>query len=307
MALYGKVVFVFSVIVACVAIDLNEGHLKETKTCEESCKQSSTDTPNEGSELTSCERGCRFYRIAQHIASSRKDESVEDVDSKTSPVMTICHDSCVSSYNETSSATQACKMGCTFQEADASITSKDTEQPSFHILVPLMQVRQISSRVTGIFHIIKSSIVTFFMSDNQEVVAIESDPEVLIEIRPDQLEEETPRDALARMGEKMAEEGPQVRSTIVQSFSEQLGIPPYLLLISVLALLLFMLYVLFGMCTISPKKKSLKNGLSIQSDHMPVPVKLVRTEDLTKLTLTEEEDPQAPPLPSKVKLPDSVI
>lgn len=50
-----------------------------------------------------------------------------------------------------------------------------------------------------------------------------------------------------------------------------------------------------------------QNGLSVQADPLPLPIKLVRPEDLTKLSLMEEEEQQAPPLPTKVKLPDTDI
>lgn len=58
----------------------------------------------------------------------------------------------------------------------------------------------------------------------------------------------------------------------------------------------------FGLTIVYPQ-----NGLSVQADPLPLPIKLVRPEDLTKLSLMEEEEQQAPPLPTKVKLPDTDI
>lgn len=60
-------------------------------------------------------------------------------------------------------------------------------------------------------------------------------------------------------------------------------------------------------CNTTPPLMVPQEGLSIQSDPMPVPIKLVRPEDLTRLSLMEEDDLQAPPLPTKVSLPDTHV
>ncbi|XP_063612527.1 uncharacterized protein LOC134786011 [Penaeus indicus] len=172
-----------------------------------------------------------------------------------------------------------------------------------------MQMQAVYSSIVGAVHIVRTSLVTYFVSDDSSIVAVESEPEIMLEILPEGADGDSPLQGLqAEPRQLMSDEDSQDPS-VVRCVSRHLGVPPYLLVASALALVLFTLYVIFAVCTTAspPKTKTFKNGLSVQADPLPLPIKLVRPEDLTKLSLMEEEEQQAPPLPTKVKLPDTDI
>ena len=64
----------------------------------------------------------------------------------------------------------------------------EDEGPSIHLLSPVMTVRSIYSFVVGAIHVIRTSLVTYFISDDNSIVAVESEPEILLGIEADDLE-----------------------------------------------------------------------------------------------------------------------
>lgn len=65
------------------------------------------------------------------------------------------------------------------------ILQGDDERPSIHLLSPLMQVHAVYSSFVGAVHIVRSSLVTYFMSDDSSIVAVESEPEIIMEVIPE--------------------------------------------------------------------------------------------------------------------------
>lgn len=53
-----------------------------------------------------------------------------------------------------------------------------------HLLSPLMQVRSVYSSFIGAIHIVRSSLVTYFVSDDSQIVAVESEPQIIMEVMP---------------------------------------------------------------------------------------------------------------------------
>ncbi|XP_047477703.1 transmembrane protein 59-like isoform X2 [Penaeus chinensis] len=285
---------------------------EEQDTCTDTCtKLYSPVARFSSSNNDACERGCRFYTISEFVSDGPGHGNA--VDGKdANPVKTTCYNSCVEAYNETSDSTVACKAGCDAQERTSQDKTKEEEEeekPTLHLLKPLMQMQAVYSSIVGAVHIVRTSLVTYFVSDDSSIVAVESEPEIMLEILPEGVDGDSPMQGLqAEPRQLMSDEDSQDPS-VVRCVSRHLGVPPYLLVASALALVLFTLYVIFAVCTTAspPKTKTFKNGLSVQADPLPLPIKLVRPEDLTKLSLMEEEEQQAPPLPTKVKLPDTEI
>ncbi|XP_047477702.1 transmembrane protein 59-like isoform X1 [Penaeus chinensis] len=307
-----RTLLLLSLFALCLADSPFDRILDDVTPCEESCATSySPHTNPSSSNNDACERGCRFYTISEFVSDGPGHGNA--VDGKdANPVKTTCYNSCVEAYNETSDSTVACKAGCDAQERTSQDKTKEEEEeekPTLHLLKPLMQMQAVYSSIVGAVHIVRTSLVTYFVSDDSSIVAVESEPEIMLEILPEGVDGDSPMQGLqAEPRQLMSDEDSQDPS-VVRCVSRHLGVPPYLLVASALALVLFTLYVIFAVCTTAspPKTKTFKNGLSVQADPLPLPIKLVRPEDLTKLSLMEEEEQQAPPLPTKVKLPDTEI
>ena len=53
-----------------------------------------------------------------------------------------------------------------------------------HLVKPIMQIREVVSTIKGAFHIVRSSLLTYFMQDDNTVFSVESEPEIMIELMP---------------------------------------------------------------------------------------------------------------------------
>ncbi|XP_050689774.1 transmembrane protein 59-like [Eriocheir sinensis] len=327
MASSRLVIFAFaSLFSLCRGLQDFESVLSNPKECEESCSKSYAPHTNpNGGESDACSRGCRLYTISEFV--TRGAGPGED----TGPALPTtardsCFGACVEAYNETSSNTVACKDGCDKQEHKTKASAKPEDQseegPSIHLLSPLVQVHSIYSSIVGAVHVVRSSIITYFAADDNSIVAVESAPKILVEVVGEEAEEggvelsgvDGGGDGVMVLGkarlatmEETEASGASSEPSVVRCVSQRLGVPPPLLVASTLVLVLFTIYVIFAVCTTASPPKASKEGLSVQSDPMPAPIKLVRPEDLTRLSLMEEDDLQAPPLPMKVKLPDTHV
>lgn len=306
----------------CHAIGGFHGLLGDSKGCEESCLVSYAPhtNPDGGDESQACSRGCRLYTITEFVARGGNLGQENAIGPLKTPKES-CFNACTDAYNETSDSTAACKFGCEAQEAsrkDAKKEDKEGEEDgdsqSIHLLSPLVQVRAVYSSLVGAVHIVRSSLVTYFTADDNSIVAVESPPEILVEVLGDQDDADQAEAAVKLppplrseiVSPEELESGQSGQPSMVSCFSERLGVPPPLLVASALVLVLFTIYVMFAACSTAPAKTR-KDALSVQADPLPLPIKLVRPEDLTRLSLMEEDDLQAPPLPTKVKLPDSDV
>ncbi|KAG7173212.1 transmembrane protein 59-like [Homarus americanus] len=301
---------VCTILTVCWGQNSFDSILSDVTACEEGCTKSySPHTNPNPSNHVACARGCRLYSISNIIVENHDHGNAVD-GSDAHPVRNTCYNACVEAYNETSPSTASCKVGCDSQEIKVAESKKkdDDEGPSIHLLSPLRQVHSVYSSFVGAVHIVRSSLVTYFMSDDSSIVVVESEPQVFMEVLSE-AEVENPLQEALQQSRQMPMMEPVEDPSVVHCVSRRLGVPPYLLVASVLVLVLFTVYVIFAVCTTAtpPKAKAYASGLSVQADPIHMPVKLVRPEDLTRLSLTEEEDLQAPPLPTKVKLPDSVI
>lgn len=288
--------------------------LENVQPCQESCIASYPPHTYPGSsDSNACERGCRFYTIGDFVADGVAEQKehgngIEDTDSK---VKKLCYGSCVEAYNETSSLTVACKFGCDAQDGVSNKDKeKEEEEQTMHLLSPIMQVRSVYTSMMGALRVVRTSIITYFISDDDQVIAMESDPQIIMEVAipVDDAQETAPLQARNLEREFVDDSGSD--PSVVACFSQRLGVPPSLLVASVMALACFSIYII---CAVfSTAESSKQKGLSVRADpivpmHMPVNVKCVRPEELTKLSLMDEDDQQAPPLPIKVHLPSSNV
>ncbi|XP_064088700.1 transmembrane protein 59-like [Macrobrachium nipponense] len=263
------------------------------------CSKNCTDKYTTEGLIDECQRGCRFHVIEEFFISS---------DLNATQMNLACYGSCVEAYSENSSRTDACKDGCDIQQKIV-MEKKADEEPSIHLLSPLMQVHAIYSSVVGAVHIIRSSLITYFIRDDNKIIAVESEPEIVLGIDTEAAADGENPLVQAQDSRQLTVNEENDEPSVVKCVSQQIGVPPYILVASVVALVVFSLYVIIALCSTNntSKAKAFSNGKNIDIDPMPLPVKLVRPEDLTRLSLTEEEDLQAPPLPTKVKLPDTMI
>ncbi|KAK4315021.1 hypothetical protein Pmani_013725 [Petrolisthes manimaculis] len=290
--------------------------LGDVKPCEEYCTKSYSPHTNPNvDDNDACNRGCRFYTISKflNIGEPKHGNAVDGSDAN--PVKKACDDACVEAYNETSHNTVACKYGCESQSTTAEQQKKKGEDdgPSMHLLSPLMQVRSVYSSFIGAIHIVRSSLVTYFVSDDSQIVAVESAPQIIMEVVPGAEKIPSVEEAQEKSRNLALSEARPDQPTVTYLEPGSYIPKPHIVLLGVLALSFVTTLLIYSICiTFVPRKsKVYGEGLSIQADPLPLPVKLVRPEDLTKLSLTEEEDydgnQQAPPLPTKVNLPDTLI
>ncbi|XP_069960334.1 transmembrane protein 59 [Cherax quadricarinatus] len=263
MALLWTILATFAVFSTSSGEDAFQNILTDVTSCEESCSKSySPHTNPDSRDVVACGQGCRFYSISEFVMEDHPDHGNTIDGSDANPIKNACYNACVESYNETAPNTAACKFGCNSQELKvlAARNKEVDEGPSIHLLSPIMQVHAVYSSFVGAVHIVRSSLVTYFMSDDNSVVAVESQPKFIMEVLPED-------DKSAREEQQQQPREWWGAVTVLES----------------------------------------QNGLSVEADPMSMPVKLVRPEDLTRLSLTDEDDLQAPALPTKVKLPDSII
>jgi len=290
--------------------------LEDVKPCAESCITSYPPHTYPGSsDSNACERGCRFYTIGNYV-SEGLPEKIEDhgngiEDITVSKVKDLCYGSCVEAYNETSPLTVACKYGCEAQEQVSKMEIEKEEEPTMHLLSPIMQVRAVATSMMGALKVFRTSIITYFITDDDKIIAMESEPQIIMEVVVpiDDVDAQETLPLQARNLDRDLNDESGSDPSVVSCFSRRLGVPPYLLVASVMALICFTIYIICAVCSTAESSKH--KGLSVQADpivkqqHMPV--KCVRPEDLTRLSLMEEDDQQAPALPIKVHLPSSNV
>merc|ERR1712168_258758 len=180
-----------SLIAFCLGSSAFDRILEDVTPCEESCAKSySPHTNPDSTSNDACERGCRFFTISEFISEGSDHGNGVDGAANAHPVKTTCYNSCVEAYNETSDSTVACKFGCDAQERATSQDKEEEGKPSIHMLRPLMQLQAVYSSMVGAFHVVRTSIVTYFVSDDKTIIAVESEPEIMMELMPKAMEEE---------------------------------------------------------------------------------------------------------------------
>lgn len=73
---------------------------------------------------------------------------------------------------------------------------EEEEKPTLHLLKPLMQMQAVYSSIVGAVHIVRTSLVTYFVSDDSSIVAVESEPEIMLEILPEGADGDSPMQGL---------------------------------------------------------------------------------------------------------------
>ncbi|KAK8723305.1 hypothetical protein OTU49_011639, partial [Cherax quadricarinatus] len=188
MALLWTILATFAVFSTSSGEDAFQNILTDVTSCEESCSKSySPHTNPDSRDVVACGQGCRFYSISEFVMEDHPDHGNTIDGSDANPIKNACYNACVESYNETAPNTAACKFGCNSQELKvlAARNKEVDEGPSIHLLSPIMQVHAVYSSFVGAVHIVRSSLVTYFMSDDNSVVAVESQPKFIMEVLPE--------------------------------------------------------------------------------------------------------------------------
>jgi len=160
------------------------------------------------------------------------------------------------------------------------------------------------AQVVDGFHIVRTQVLTYFLGDNNKLIAVASSPEIFINVVPGEggsnVHHESPEDLLTQQSEHRREDmmaNPETETvTRVSLDPRRYNYMMHLLLLlaGVTVAMLGLTYCLAVARTRQHKTLKAANlNLALQQE----PLKLVRPEDLTKLSLMEEEE--APPLPNK--------
>ncbi|KAK8378146.1 hypothetical protein O3P69_018839 [Scylla paramamosain] len=184
-----QILALLSLFSLCCASGGFQGLLGDPKGCEESCLKSYAPhtNPDGGDKSQACSRGCRLYTITEFVARGGNLGEENAIEPLKTPKES-CFNACIDAYNETSGNTVACKFGCEAQEASRQEAKKEEQEEegedsqSIHLLSPLVQVRAVYSSLVGAVHIVRSSLVTYFAAEDNSIVAVESPPEILVEV-----------------------------------------------------------------------------------------------------------------------------
>ncbi|XP_018012540.1 uncharacterized protein LOC108669656 [Hyalella azteca] len=324
-----KILFV-ATISAALAFDEQPSSLENDKNCEFYCKETSTVL-----SANSCARGCRFYAISKFLQP-------------TGDVRSLCKNSCEEAYDLDNDNFNSCDEGCgqefllskkpspnlvdpkpqasaeSGEDVSAAEGNVEGEGLQLHLMTPILQVRRVVSQVIGSIHILKQSMLTYFLRDDKTVIAVESQPEMIIEMAPHGGEDvgQSAEDSSFNLkplddtsneisswnldslnpfqsrqvedSEAAAAEG--VSRVSLQSSSHFAYLLHLLLLLAAIALSLLALSYCLAVARHQRRKEA--KAANLATALQVEPLKLVRPEDLTKLCLLEDEC-QAPPLPQK--------
>lgn len=355
--------FLFSCLfVVTLAVDDSKPKLADTKDCTNFCEFHFPSSDH----FSTCARGCRFYAISNMIGLSLQAAQTKCLEScseaympgsSTSEELTPCELGCAHQWSLAQQANEmpmkddtAVNRGAAVDPAagddvevlrlvvDGSAPSANTvddkapveKEESGMVLSfdrPVMQVRKVVAQVRGAFHILKTSVLTYFLQDDDTLLAVQSQPEVIVGVAP-QEGFNSPEEVLQE-----AENKPQAREEGIMSDgfgtihvsgfgADGSGMPPQSSGVEVVALSsrrsAYLLHLLLLLAVVSlallglsyclaaarhQQRRTLK-AANLATAVQKEPLKLVRPEDLTKLSLMEEEDTshQAPPLPLKQDL-----
>lgn len=253
------------------------------------CATSCSSSSNEKSSVP-CERGCRFYGI---IALTNE----------TTEPLAKCHGDCKTAYKALEEE-DLCRDGCQnfldlAAKEEPKVVHADEEGGMFSNMVPIMQLRQVVTKTVDGIRMIQTRVVAFFRKDDR-IIEVHSPTQLIIgvEKQPEpRLPETGLIDSRARESWELEEQerridngglemGPSVRPVRARQHAQLMH---GMLLLSctmvVLAVLCYSCLVYRGRRT-ALRHKQENLAVAVKSE----PLKLVRPEDLTKLSLVDEEE-----------------
>lgn len=295
------------VTVSCFSLE----QLDSTQKCQEQCNKSyAPHTSITNGEPESCQRGCRFYAIAKLLAEKKPEGS---------STVEMCNQSCGEAYNgNTDALLMPCFEGCKFQDMSTLpqvVTGTEDKEDFMSRLqhaTPIMQVRKVMAKVVGGFQILRTQVMTYFLQDDNTLLAVQSPAEIVIDAVPGmesegqktvqeflESENKAADDAVNQRDDPffLANSKDSVSKVSLESNRRYTYLMHLLILLAGVSMALLGLSYCLALARHQQKKtlKAANLNLALHQE----PLKLVRPEDLTKLSLMDEEDMQAPPLPNK--------
>jgi len=250
-----------------------------------------------GESYVECERGCRFFGYALEHGDAAKERT-----------LVKCQEDCEAAYGLSSSSqgaqTKSCFFGCNLYndliDAAAPAPLKEGEDTSVGFLgsmQPLMTLREVAVKTVDGIRMMQTRVVAFFIKDDK-LIQVETQPQVFIDVPADRRvevegehSEEDSVSVKGRMDDGLVFLGkPSEQSDRVEKVRVMRTDLQHLLMLfsTTLIILLVALYVLV-LYRRSLVRKNKQANLSLAVNHEPL--KLVLPEDLTKLSLVEEEEP----------------
>ncbi|KAF2353252.1 hypothetical protein FHG87_015995 [Trinorchestia longiramus] len=329
---------VFLFVCGAIPIGIFAQELESNQDCELYC-----DANFKTSAARSCGRGCRFFVITKFLSPTADlralcKASCEDAYGINDPDFLTCDTGCGKQLSITGGQTPARPTaGPLLLPQDSDVPSATGEGLQLHMMRPVMQVQRVVASVMCNLRVLKKSVLTYFMRDDNTIMAVESSPEVCraVESSPEVMLEISPmnEDECGGGGGEpspapRSEEDSANRDSSSSSWSLE-NLNPFssrvydasvepalseetvtrvslhdtrytyllhlLLLLAAVSLSLLALSYCFAVARHQRRQaaKATNLAVAVQSE----PLKLVRPEELTKLTLLEDD--QAGPLPHK--------
>jgi len=252
----------------------------------------------EAESYVQCERGCRFFGLSLSYGQSEQGKPFQ-----------ICQDDCTEAYGLVKDST-SCIEGCSIHKKmlDEATANQTAEASLPTGMIPMMTFREIATKTVDGLRMVQTRVVAFFIKDDQ-LIQIATQPQIFIDVPVDgglvsnkESEEVSPRrdsyipDDSFLLGRDRPEvfrdaEQQESRPRIVRIMRSH-NIQLHQLLAVLCASLVLLIVVVYSL---SLYRRAL-NRRNKQSNITRVlnqePLKLVRPEDLTKLSLMEEDEPK---------------
>jgi len=265
--------------VICV---FSEGGFVSISDCMSQC-------PSVDGSYTECERGCRFYGMSLKYSEWTNERNA---------TMDNCMQDCMEAYDAEVEERQAktCLLGCnTYDDLIEKAAPQPLVKPEdsgFLGLRPLMTLREVTKTVNGV-RMLQTRVVAYFLAGDQ-LVQVETPAQVFIDMpagagglsesRHDSKEAPAVDEGLWRGAAPEPRGADRVEKVRVlrKDFQHLLAVLSTTLIILLVA---FYVLVLYRRSLIRKHKQA---NLTLAVNHEPL--KLVLPEDLTKLSLVEEDE-----------------
>jgi len=284
-SLYAAVTVTMANLILFITLFFGLQQYSEAIECKEFCSDKFKNVL-EGEVLTSCEKGCNYY------------ENLASLDPNCGPRKSCCENGCDVRFPTNGVLSQSCFRGCMFTQTPQEATEEDEGMlGQLFMIVRKFYYDQATGRGITLTEVYK------FGESNDDAGPLNEEQELKT---PEQLLEK----ALTSRGQDTSFPDSRPRTATViesHSYTDYSALFDFLLLLAMAAVSLLGLVYIFVM--VRGRRAALANqkaaNLAVAVQHEPI--KLIRPEDLTKLSLIDDDE--APPLPEKgdLGLPQSTV
>jgi len=275
----------FSLLLGALSLDLTAPNLMDE--CQQACEPKETMVP--------CQRGCRFYGI---------QEKIEGVLSSPALFLDHCKQDCKEAYGDEHE--QQCFGGCERQHGirEGQRALENTEEEGGFWLGPVARVQETFVRTMGGMQVMSSRLLAFFVRGNETMVVVGPQRTFVMEgpagetavddtgVHPESEaasgEAQDFDDMLRSLENRL--EGGATGPTVQRLSRRRLELTA--LAINVTAVLATIAVFVFALSMLVRVQRRRAQGLKQANLTVAIqqePLKLVRPEDLTKLSLIEDD------------------